>query len=153
MNSPEIDKRELHQLCVANVQQHIDELEKEIKSIQESKFNETKSTAGDKYETTRAMMQAEEDRLKLRMNVACQNLNRLMQLDLESNTAQAAPGKLIITDQYAYFLSIALGNLMINQHPVYCVSIESPIGKALLGASQGDQIEFNNQTLKIKKIL
>lgn len=148
----QIDKHELHRHCIQLIHSRIEELESEIASIQEAKFNETKSTAGDKYETGRAMMQAEEDRLKERRISAVGMLNALAALDLDTDTEKIDAGSLVISDQHSYFLSVGLGKIIYNDQTVYCISLQSPVGRALAASKAGDTIEVNGQRILIKGV-
>ena len=56
-------KKLLHEKCLQNLQKNIVELNEEIASVIASRNNEEKSSAGDKYETGRATIQQEIDRL------------------------------------------------------------------------------------------
>ena len=55
-------KQHLYTLCCEYVAQRIAEATQAIADTQEAVNNETKSTAGDKYETSREMMQQEINR-------------------------------------------------------------------------------------------
>ena len=55
-------KQTLIEQCEEFVQQKIDVSEKLMNEAQDSANNETKSSAGDKFETGRAMMHAERDK-------------------------------------------------------------------------------------------
>jgi transcription elongation GreA/GreB family factor len=147
-----MDKEKLYQYCLEIVNSRLRELDEEIASLKEAKFKETKSTAGDKYETGRAMLQAEEDRLAERRSVSLNMLHGLKALDISKNKVKVGPGSLVITDKQNYFISAALGKVQLDEMPVFCISAVSPIGKALLGKAASQQIEFNGQEIQIEKI-
>ncbi len=148
-----MDKKELHKKCIELVQSRIRELDDEIASLQESKFKETKSTAGDKYETGRAMLQAEEDRLTERRAVAQNMLHTLNNLDASTPKEKVDLGSLVIANDTNYFISSALGKIMLEDTSVYCISAISPIGKVLVGKELNEEISFNGQIMRIEKIL
>jgi len=50
-------KEALYKACEEDTEKRINVIERNLKSIEESRNNETKSSAGDKYETGRAMLQ------------------------------------------------------------------------------------------------
>lgn len=58
-----IEKAKVYLHCQRIINEKRALLEKEMKSLQESSNNETKSSAGDKHETSRALAQAEQENL------------------------------------------------------------------------------------------
>ena len=67
-------KQQLYNKCVAYVQSRMDAAEDAYKAAEQASNDDTKSSAGDKYETGRAMMQQEKDRNTIQINEA----NKLM---------------------------------------------------------------------------
>ena len=55
-------KQELYKLCLEYVENRFQTIQNTIKEIQESLGSETKSSAGDKHETGRAMLQLEREK-------------------------------------------------------------------------------------------
>ena len=74
-------KQKLHSTCLIRLEERIADLENRIAAIVESRNNETKSSAGDKYETSRAMMQMEEDKVMAQLELAKQMQSELRQLN------------------------------------------------------------------------
>ena len=58
-----MDKQELWTIIELELKRQISEITSNLDTIEQSKAQETKSSAGDKFETGRAMMQIEEDKL------------------------------------------------------------------------------------------
>lgn len=63
-------KKELHQLCVNHVRKIMEATELAIADAQKSSTDDTKSSAGDKYETGREMAQQETNRNMAQLNEA-----------------------------------------------------------------------------------
>ena len=123
-----------------------------IQSVKESKTNETKSSAGDKFETGRAMMQEEEDRNE-RQHLKTMSLkNFLLQIDINKQFKTVQTGSLVYTNQGNYFISIGHGKVMINNEIYYAISIDSPIGQLLRGKGIGDKTIFQNKNIIINNI-
>ncbi len=142
MNSKKV---QLHQHCISLIQERIAELETAAAAVRESRNNETKSSAGDKYETGRAMMQQEEDKLLARQDAAQQMLLQLRQLKPEQESIQVSPGSLVQTNARSYYLSVSLGKVIFEGHTYFCVSAEAPISKVLLGKAEGEAIQLNGR--------
>jgi hypothetical protein len=91
-------KKELHNLCINYVQKRIDTVEQAIKATQQAANEETKSSAGDKYETGRAMMQQETDRNQAQLNEANKLMVALNQINSYTTSKTVEAGSLVITN-------------------------------------------------------
>ena len=142
-------KEELYLECIRLIQERIVGIKSELASIEESRNNETKSSAGDKYETGRAMMQMEEEKSRMQLGKANQLRLELMEINLKQNNGQISKGNLVITDKGKYFISIGLGKVKIGNDVYYCISTASPIGIQMRGKTVGDEIKFGERIIKI----
>jgi transcription elongation GreA/GreB family factor len=145
-------KQKLHNTCLIHLEERITDLKSRIASIVESRNNETKSSAGDKYETSRAMMQMEEDKVVAQLELAQQMQSRLRQLNTLATDETIRLGSLVKTSLRNYYLSIGLGKIVLDKENYYCISTDSPIGKLLLGKKRGDTIAFNGVKDEIKEL-
>ena len=145
-------KAALHQHCLDLIQKQIKSIKSELASIEESRNNETKSSAGDKYETGRAMMQMAEEQSKVQLTKSNQLRLELQDLDPLQKHNKIEKGSLVITGNGKYFLSIGLGKVKMNNEIFYCISMASPIGIKLRGKEVGDQIEFGGKIIEIIEI-
>ena len=146
-------KQTLYNRCQEVLLSKIDELEIIITSINQSKSTETKSSAGDKFETGRAMMQMEEDKITAQLEIAKHTYNKLSNINIEQHSETIRLGSLVKTKLRHYFLTVALGKIRINDETFFCISEEAPIGQQLLGKSIGNTIEFNKIKDKITQII
>ena len=145
-------KQQLFKACLTLIEERIKTINESLRSISESKNNETKSSAGDKYETGRAMLQIEEENSRTQLLRAVQLKAQLEQLDLQQPLEKIGPGSLVTTNGAAYFISIGLGLVTIESKDYYCISPGSPIGKLLMDKKVGDRFEFNGSKIKIMEI-
>ena len=123
-----------------------------IAEIKESRNNDTKSSAGDKYETGREMMQVEVDKNELQLNNATELRQKLAQIDLDEKLDRVHFGSLVVTNQGTYFMSIGVGKIEVNQKVYYAISLISPIGERLSNKKTGDKIEFRGREFIIQNI-
>lgn len=119
----------------------------------ESRNNDTKSSAGDKYETSRAMMQQEMDNAEARIHQVKMFKNELQRLPVEEKSDKVISGSFVETDLGLYFLGLSLGKIEIQNQIVYAISTASPLGKMLLHKKVGDEISLNNTKQSIKSIV
>jgi len=97
-------------------------LNQNLESAIISRNSETKSSAGDKFETSREMAQIEIRKLETEILKAQQFIQ-----DLQENKAD-----LIITETEVFLISIPFGKIAINSKTIYCISNSAPIAKLLL---------------------
>jgi len=151
MNSHSI-KQELVKKLVENLDKRISEIEVAIASAKESRDNESKSSAGDKYETGRAMMQIELENNGRQLEKTRLAKQDLLQLDLLEAHSVVGLGSLIYTNEGTYFISIGFGKLELVEQPYYAISLASPIGQALKNAKVGDRVSFQGKVLEVLRI-
>lgn len=138
--------------CVRHTESRILAISRALELVSESRNDETKSSAGDKYETGRAMMQLEEDKNRSQLARVQQVMNTLHRISTLGNSDKAELGSLVETDKGSYFISIGLGKVMVDKEVYYCVSIDSPVGELLMGREAGEKIEFNGSSRRILSI-
>ncbi|MDX1903416.1 MAG: 3-oxoacyl-ACP synthase [Thermonemataceae bacterium] len=147
-------KKKIIEKCLEMVREKAAHLKKNIDLAVEASQDDTKSSAGDKYETTRAMMQIEIDNHRKRL-IETQTLERkLLAIDIHTQPTKIAMGALVFTNRGNFFMSIALGKLQLsNEEAFFVISPDSPIGKQLIGKMKNDSFIFNQQSYQIQEIL
>lgn len=145
-------KEQLYQQLQTQVNQRITNAQKAMKAAEDSKNNETKSSAGDKFETSRAMMQGEEERNKIQLAKAVDLQGQLAQIDITKTGATIAVGNLIYTNQGNYFLTVGLGKIELDGTTYFAISFASPIGQLLFGKTKGEVVNFRGKQIEIQKI-
>jgi hypothetical protein len=142
-------KKELYELCVSYVRKSMDAAELGIKEAQKASNEDTKSSAGDKYETGRAMMQQETNRNLAQLNEANKLMVALNRISTGGTSAKAETGSVIITNNGNFYLAISAGSLSVNGQPYFAVSPGSPIGMMLMGKQAGDSFTLNGKSYAI----
>lgn len=146
-------KQELYTQCQAFVDNRLKAIQKTIDEIKESLTSETKSSAGDKHETGRAMLQLEREKAGQQL-AEIQKLNQLLsKINVSKTNSTIGLGSLIFTTQANYFIAISAGELKINDEYFYAISTNTPIGKLFLGKQKGDQIKFRDQEFEVVEVL
>lgn len=146
-----IDKKEIVELCLEKTQTRVDEIQVAIDAANDAIINDTKSSMGDKYETSREMAQQELSRLQNQLNEANRDLDILINLP-ESTNALVGMGSLVMTDQFNYLIATSIGPLKVGTETVMVVSKQSPIGETLFGKKAHDEVNFNGKTFKIQEL-
>jgi hypothetical protein len=123
-----------------------------MQAAQESANSEEKSSAGDKYETARAMGQIERDRHAKQYEVARQERLVLDRIEHQGTPERAALGALLDTTTGWYFLAVSAGAVTVDGVPVIVVSPQSPLGQVLVGKSPGEGFDFRGTKGDVRAI-
>jgi len=146
-------KQELYKKCQDFVQDRIKSLEQAIQSAQDAAANDTKSSAGDKYETTREMMQQEISRNQTQLHEAKKVKHSLEQINPASAAStEVKNGSLVITSNGNFYISVSAGQIKIGNSVYFAISPASPVGRVLSGLKTGDKCTFNNKEILIQSI-
>jgi transcription elongation GreA/GreB family factor len=146
-------KKELYNQCIDFVENRFQTIQNTINEIQESLTSETKSSAGDKHETGRAMLQLEREKAGHQL-AEIENTRALLQkVNIEKTSNGIGLGSIVYTTQANYFIAISAGELIVDHDKFYAISANTPIANLLLSKKVGDQIQFRSSTFTIKKIV
>ena len=146
-------KQELQEFCQEYVKDRTVRIQKSISDIQESLASETKSSAGDKHETGRAMLQLDREKLGQQLLEVERMAIILSRVSISMKTNAVLLGSLVKTSKRDYFLAISAGAYEGDAEPIYCISRATPIGKLLLGKSIGDVVDFDGEKIRIAQIV
>ncbi len=131
----------------------MDAAEQGIKEAQQASKDDTKSSAGDKYETGRAMMQQETDRNMAQLNEANKLKVALNQISTSVTTKQVENGSVVLTNNGNFYMAISAGTLLVDSLSYFAISPASPIGLKLKGLKATDQFTLNGKDYKITSVL
>ena len=134
------------------VKERLERLGQQMTELEHSLKQETKSSAGDKYETGRAMLHMEQEKISKQVDEARMILTQLSQIDPSSTNDMIETGALVITDSLNLYVSVALGKLTIDETAVYAISPASPLAKAMAGSESGSSFAFNEKNHLIREI-
>jgi hypothetical protein len=145
-------KEELYNTCAEFVENRLLKIQSTISDIQTSLLSETKSSAGDKHETGRAMLQLEREKAGQQL-AEIQNIKaQFSRIDIERSSDIVGLGSLVFTKKRNFFIAISAGGLIVNKEVFYAISPKTPIGQLLMGKSVGAQISFREQSFVIEKV-
>lgn len=146
-------KTSLLAACRKYVDQRIENAQEAIASASDAAGDDTKSSAGDKFETTREMMQQELNRHHQLLADAKRMEQVLDSLDVRADGGPAKPGSLVTTNQGSFFIAISIGQLQINSLSYWVISPASPLGQRLVGIKTGDHLTFNGVRYQVTGVV
>lgn len=152
MNSRSL-KQELFQQCIRFVDQRIENARIALTSAQDAAHSEEKSSAGDKYETGRAMAQLEQEKATQQVEEAIRLKSALLKINPEFSSPKAGLGSVILTDRTHFFIAISAGKMEVKGQSFFVVAPHTPIGKTLIGLETGSTFEFNNRLHRVIEII
>lgn len=145
-------KSQLYQRCLNFIEKRIENIEYSIQQARQASNDDTKSSAGDKYETTREMMQQELDRNAKLLYEAGQQKIALQQIENVEESKVVKNGSLVFTSEGNFYISISAGELLLEDVKYYAVSQASPIGKVFIGKQINETLNFNGKKYLLKDI-
>ncbi|WP_235964572.1 3-oxoacyl-ACP synthase [Pedobacter gandavensis] len=146
-------KEKLYHLCLNFIEQRIQTAETALEQSREASNDDTKSSAGDKFETTREMMQQDISRNKRLLMDAQQNLQLLNSIKDTPSNEKVRNGNLVYTSEGVFYISISAGQLKLDDENIFAISAASPIGNLLIGKEKGAAFDFNGKHYVIKEII
>lgn len=145
-------KIELIELCSKQLQDKKQMMHTSLSSLQDALANESKSSAGDKYETGTEMIQIEKQKILTQLGVLEANF-KLLHGARSSNAKETIQnGALVVTNNAKYFIGPSLGKISVEGETIFVISPSSPIAQAMLQKKTGDSISFNGQSMLIAKV-
>lgn len=114
-------------------------LNQNLESAIISRNSDTKSSAGDKFETSREMAQIEIRKFETEILKVQQFIKEL----------QEKKADLIITETEVFLISIPFGKIVINSKTIYCISNSAPIAKLLLNTEVSTGFNYRGVDYKV----
>ncbi len=148
-------KRAVFLQCKDILEQRIANSENAMKFAQESANSEEKSSAGDKYETSRAMGQLARDMNAKQLAEAKTELNGLLKLHIELLSDKIILGSMAETNNGIYFIAAGIGVIetkIKNRTKVIVLSAGAPLAKMMLGKKAGERFLFNGKNIEVINI-
>jgi len=138
--------------CIKQIEQRIKNAKAAIAQAQDNANSNDKSTAGDKYEISRAMGQLDSDMNTKQLNEAEQELNFLEKIDVSGLTDAIKIGSIFELSGILFFVAIGLGPLKIGDKKVMVVSSKSPFYENIKTMQAGQVFELQDNMDEIKTV-
>lgn len=145
-------KEDIIVVCEQHLKDKVQSLTNMVLELSDSANNETKSSAGDKHETGRAMMQLEQEKLGKQLKEAEEQLAEFQKTGPGKLNLSIGQGSLIETDKGCFFIAGSIGKIQVNDKTVFVVSQRSPLALAFIGKKQKDTVVFNGVSYRINTI-
>lgn len=146
-----VDKQTLLKAANEVLKEKLSDIQTELDGLDRSLKNETKSSAGDKYETSREMIQQEREKLyELQANT--KRMLDLLSASMNIAAKTVETGALVQTDKALLHISVPLGKITTKESTAFFISPSSPLAQAMLNKKVNDEVTFNGVSHKIRSI-
>ena len=120
-----------------------------IENAQSAANAEEKSSAGDKYETSRAMRHLEKDMYSRQLLANQLELEALLNVDCDKLYDSITIGSIVFCKDIAFFIAAGLGKINFEGMEVYLVSPVAPMAKLMFNKKVGAVFTFKKMELLI----
>jgi transcription elongation GreA/GreB family factor len=148
-----VEKQKLIQTCSDYLKEKINSLNAIINEVSESSNAESKSSAGDKHETSKAMMQLEIEKLGTQLKEAEGQLAEFEKINFNKNFQSIEQGALVETNKGCFLIASSIGKITVDDKTVFVISSKSPLALKLMGSKEKDTVIFNNVSYLINSVL
>jgi len=145
-------KASLKQFGLDLIHRRIEVARQAANQAQESANQEEKSSAGDKYETGRAMGHLQREMYARQQAEYEREHTALLQIRTETLYTSAVPGAFIQCSDIAFFIAAGLGKQTVDGNTILFLSPAAPLAKILQNKKAGDTFLFTGRTLTIEDI-
>jgi|TARA_Y100000588_G_C14063566_1_gene842582 transcription elongation GreA/GreB family factor len=145
-------KERLYKACEAYVEERIKRIEAAMAGLESDLENETKSSAGDKYETGREMINLEINKLAEQLQQFKNLRNTLNVAKSRTNNGSAQLGTAVKTNMANYFIAIPADRIIVDGDEYFAIGANSPIAQLLLHKKAGEEIIFNGKSAEILEV-
>lgn len=147
-----MNKTAVHQQLIEVINNKIEQALNALNEATSSVHNETKSSAGDKHETGRAMAQLEQEKLGKQLQAAKSLKEAASRIDPERKSDKVEFGSLVQWNNQWYYFSVGVGQINVGGNNIFCLSITSPLGNLMHQKKKGDSVKMNQIEAEIQEI-
>ncbi len=145
-------KQKIYTHCLRVLSLKIEEIKKAMSEVSEGIADDSKSSAGDKHETSRAMAQIEMEKIVKQLSEAMGKKTVLQKLQMNLLSEKIIKGSLVKTNTTYFFICVAIGKITVDNISVFGISPHSPLGIKLMGLKTNDTTELNGIKYFIERI-
>lgn len=145
-------KQRLLEECKQLQQRQIQNAKSAMDEAQES-ANEQQGSMEDKFESFREACQIQRDMFAKQLDEAMTAMAVLRRVVVHKPNRVVTLGSIVITDSQKFFISISLGEIMVDGEKYFAISTMSPLYKAMADKLVGDTFTFRTTNYKILNIL
>lgn len=144
-------KVELKRGALRKISESLRDLSVQFSALQDASSVETKSSAGDKYETGRESIRQSRALLERQLQTTRQWEANIQKIPVEP-VPDVREGALVLLDMGWIWVSVSFGKLVVQGSEIQGVSVVSPLVMALKNRKKGDTASFRGKNIEILEI-
>ena len=141
-------KKELYKQCNSFVNKRLQTVEEIISSNQKALQSETKSSAGDKYETSREMINQEINQIGNQIQNVRTQQGLMTKLNFDEKK-QTCLGAIFGTSKSIFCWSTSAGKVKFQDEVVMCISSQSPFAQTCHDKNVGEKVGMANMETEV----
>lgn len=145
-------KHQLKQFCQQSIEERIDAVKDAMKNAQDAANSEEKSSAGDKYETGRAMGHLQKDMHAGQLAGYMKEKAGLHAVNTGVIYKHISAGAFVQAGTIAFFIAAGLGKQSVGGQSIFFISPHAPLAAQLQHKKTGDKFSFNSKELFITDV-
>ena len=145
-------KNKLRRWALDLITQRINTARAAIDQAQEAANSEEKSSAGDKYETGRAMSHLQQEMHSRQLTEYLKELATLHSVNTEQLCTAGRPGAFLRGEGLAFFIAAGLGRHNIDGETIFFLSPNAPLARLLQNLTAGDHITSGQINTTIREV-
>jgi transcription elongation GreA/GreB family factor len=145
-------KQHLIHYCLDYLTQKVNSLNIILREVNEAGNAESKSSAGDKHETAKAMAQLEQEKLGNQLKEAELQLVEFEKINFTKIFQSVEQGCLVETNKGYFLIASSIGKIEVDGKTVFVISNKSPLAVAFLYKKQTDKVSFNGMEYIIQTV-
>ncbi len=135
-----------------HIQTEVDQIQHELKLISVDLTNDTKSSAGDKFETAREMANQEINKLQTVLLDKKRFLQLLQSESFSKTHTSIQAGTLVQISGQWYFFGVPFGKLIYKEKQILGIGLTAPFAQFFLKNKTGAELQFNGNEFHIEKL-
>jgi hypothetical protein len=145
-------KQQLYQQLLKVIQEKKGLLNTSFTESRKSLESEAKSTAGDKHETGRAMIQLEQEKMGKQLREVQKLEQTLVRVPHHIACTRVESGALVETNVGFFFISVGLGKIELENKEIIAIAPRAPLAQKMLGLEAKSSFDFNGRRVVIRSI-
>lgn len=133
------------------ISEKIQSLQQDITDLFNDLAGDTKSSAGDKFETSREMSQQEISKLTQQVNEQKKWLNLAASYSNHETSDKIVAGSIVTVSTGQFLIGLPLGKIP-TLNGIHCIGNTAPLSQMLLNKKVGETINFQQQAISIEQI-
>jgi transcription elongation GreA/GreB family factor len=145
-------KQQLKSVCIDILEKRISNAQQAMQHAQDAANSSDKSSAGDKYETARAMGQLNRDMNAKQLEEARREHNIIANINPDQLHTKITAGAVVVCKEHTFFIALGLGMVTVEDQKIVVLSPKAPLATLLNKKQAGDIFIFNGKEISIVSV-